>query len=109
MSKFEYVNFYGGSEGTEFVCHAGKFDKEEALNICISENEWHFDEAQGFDKWRLPTDSDVQEAYVRYYVRPPDRCACDTDGGYYSYCEHGARGGFPVWVIRLDTLKEGND
>lgn len=101
MSKFDYMNFEGG-EDTEFVAHAKKFTKEEAINHCIVENAWEF---EGEDTLRMPTVEDIKERQVKYFINKPDYCGLDTDDGCYTYCEANAKGSFPVWVIEFKELR----
>jgi hypothetical protein len=98
MSKFDYMNFTDGSWYIEFVVHAKKFSKREAIDLFMIENENLFSEG-----YRKPTLEDVMERAVRYYpIAPGD---CDFDGGCYSYCKSGEKGSFPVWVIEFEKLK----
>jgi hypothetical protein len=104
--KFDYMNFYGGSDGTEFVAHANKYTKEQAINLCISENDWRFEQKNsGGDLLREPTVDDIVHRHVKWYVKAPDWCGYDDGGeGCYTYCAEGLRGSFPVWVIAFDKL-----
>ena len=43
MSKLDYIEFYGGSEGTQFVVHANKYTKEEVIDLFVSEYDYLFD------------------------------------------------------------------
>ena len=91
MSKFDYMEFTGSSSN-EFVVHAKKYTKEEALELAVEE--------MGLGAIEL---DEVIERYCRYYVRVPDFCGYDGDsnGGCYTYCGKGERGAFPVWVIEF--------
>lgn len=102
MSKFEYMDFTGGSGGDEFVAHAGKFSKQQTIDACISEWDYKF-EPDGY--MRKPGENDVYLRWVKYYVRVPDWCGHDNDGGgCYTYCNSHDRGAFPVWVIESGML-----
>lgn len=68
LPRFQYMNFYGGSEGAEFVVHAKTYTKEQAVELFVSENDCE------------PTVDDVQQRYARWYVRRPDGCGYDDDG-----------------------------
>lgn len=106
MSKFDYMNFTDGSWNIEFVVHAKKFSKEEAVNLCIQENDSMFIEKYCDGKLhRKPTLEDVRERTVRYYPIAPESCGYDGDGGCYSYCKSGEKGSFPVWVIEFEPLR----
>lgn len=100
MSKFDYMNFEGGM-ATEFVVHAKKFTEEQAVELCIAENDWQFGESD----YRKPTIEDVIKRQVKYFIRVPYYCGLDTDGGCYTFCNEDAKGSFPVWVIEFDGLK----
>lgn len=101
MSKFDFMNFEGGFD-TEFVAHAKKYTKEEAVRHCIAENEWKF---EGKSDIKVPSVEDVKERQVKYFVNKPDYCGFDTEGGCYTFCEVNARGSFPVWVIEFEGLR----
>ena len=94
MSKFDYESFDDGCCDTEFVVHAKKYTKEEAVELFIKE--------------RLPvkdpTIDDVMEGTVRWYPKIPEWCSYDEDvnRGCYTYCAKGERGSFPVWIIGID-------
>lgn len=101
MTKFDYMNFTGGY-GIEFVAHANKYSKEEAVGKCIKENEHLFE-----GLYRKPTVKDIQEDFVKYYVKCPSFCGYDADGGgCYTFTEETSKGSFPVWVIDISKLKE---
>lgn len=105
MSKFDYMNFSDG-RNTEFVVHANKYTKEEAIELCIQENDYKFmEEYCGNQLHRHPTPKDVKERAVRYYPVIPEFCGCDDEGGCYTFCKKGERGSFPVWVIEFEQLK----
>jgi hypothetical protein len=111
MSKFDYMNFSVGGYDTEFVAHAGKYTEEQAINLCIQENDWRFkpNYCNG-NLLRVPTICDVKLRYARWYVKTPDFCGYDDDGrGCYSYCKAGQKGSFPVWVIDFYKLKVGSN
>lgn len=90
MAKFEYTEFRGGTHD-EFVVHAKKYSKEEAIEIMVEETAY-----DGIIELEA-----VQKQWCRYYVRVPDFCNYDDGegGGCYTYCNEGERGAFPVWVI----------
>lgn len=100
MSKFDFMNFTDGLN-FEFVAHAKKYTKEETISLCLAENGLDFQER----KLREPVVSDIRERTVKYFVKVPEYCDVDTDGGCYTYCNKGVRGNFPVWVIELNDLK----
>lgn len=105
MSKFDYMNFSDGSRDIEFVAHAKKFTKEEAIRLCLQENDYKFMEKYcGGNLYREPTVEDVLERSVRWYPAVPEFCDFDVDGGCYTYCKKGGKGSFPVWVIEFETL-----
>ena len=90
MSKFDFTVFYGGNNN-QFVAHANKYTKQEA--VCLFNDE--------FDDYacKEATLDDVEQAWVRYYISPPD--SCGYDGPCYTFCKPGMRGSFPVWVIDI--------
>lgn len=91
MSKFDYMSFSGGSSG-EFVVHARKYTKEEAIELMMEET--------ASEETIKP--ENVYERWCRYYIRVPEWCGYDdgdSSAGCYTYCEKGGRGAFPVWVI----------
>lgn len=90
MSKFDYMQFTGGSSD-EFVVHAKKYTKEQAIELAIEE--MALEETLTPDK--------VYERWCRYYVRVPEWCGYDgdSDSGCYTYCGKDEHGAFPVWVI----------
>lgn len=101
MSKFDYMAFsVDGGRDDEFVVHAKKFAKSEAVELLKSEYEYRFENGE----FRTPTEDDFRQAHVRYFVRVPEQCGLDTDGGCYSYCAESERGSFPVWVCTLAKL-----
>ena len=105
MSKFDYMNFYGGYD-TEFVVNAKKYNKQEAIDLCLIENDSRFDcKYAGLRLCRIPQIEDVEERSVRYFVKAPEAADYDGEGGVYSFCKPGKRGSFPVWVISLDRLR----
>lgn len=106
MAKFTYYNFSDGSWDTEFVVHAKKFTKTEALELFMQENDWMFKKEHRNDKlYREPTTEDIREGTVRWYPKVPECCGFDDrDSGCYTYCKQGERGSFPVWVIRFEDL-----
>lgn len=106
MSKFDYMNFSVDGYDTEFVVHAKKFTKEQAIELCIQENDWRFKKEYCLGKvLRKPTIEDVKEKTVRWYVRTPEFCGFDdNERGCYTYCKKGEKGSFPVWVIEFNAL-----
>lgn len=88
MANFDFMEFTGG-RCREFVAHAQKYSKEEAIQIMRDET--------GCNEEADP--ESVQNRWCRYYVRAPDFCDFDGDGGCYTYCDEGERGAFPVWVV----------
>ena len=94
MSKFDFMNFTDVSGNIDFVVHAKKFSKREAIDLFI-ENLF----SEGY---RKPTLEDVRERAVRYYRIAPGSCNYD---GFYSYCKSGEKGSFPVWVIEFEPLR----
>jgi hypothetical protein len=101
-SKFEFMNFTGGASDN-FVVHAGKFTKEEVVDIMVRENDWMFD-----GKNRKPTVEDVKEAWIRYYPSVPQRCGFSNNdyGGCYTFCDKAKKSAFLVWVISYADLAE---
>ena len=101
MSNFDFVTFKGGYED-EFVVHAKKYTKEQALELFAQEYEC-----------KHPLGEVVEERHVKYYVRTPKWCGYDDDGGCYTYCNEGVRGSFVAWVIpikcRLATAADRAD
>jgi hypothetical protein len=109
MSKFDYMNFYGGYD-TSFVVNAKKFSKEQAIELCLIENDGRFDpKYAGLKLCRMPMIEDIEEWSIRYYVKAPESTDYDGEGGIYSFCKPGKRGSFPVWVISLDTLRRNKE
>ena len=101
MSKFDCMVFSGGSDGDEFVIHAGKYPTKQAAIDCFQRelNDSHA------PLYKVPTPGDVEHSIVRYYPKTPDWCGWDGDeGGCYTYCPKGTRGSFPVWVINVRRL-----
>lgn len=90
MAKFDYMLFTGCSP-TEFVVHANKYNKEQAIELAVKE----------LSLGSTPATDSVYERWCRYYIRTPDWCGYDGDSnsGCYTYCGKGERGAFPVWVI----------
>lgn len=93
MSKFDYMQFTGGSSD-EFVVNAKKYSKEEAIEIAVEEMALE----------ETPTPEKVYERWCRYYIRVPEWCGYDGDSnsGCYTYCGKEERGAFPVWVIEIN-------
>lgn len=112
MSKFDYVNFGEDGWDTEFVTHARTYTKEEAIELCLIENDWRFSPDYCDDNLlRKPLVTDVIQRQVRYYPLIPDFCGWDSDGdrGCYSYCGKDERGSFPVWVIKFKDLEREDE
>ena len=86
MAKFDFMTFTGGNT-IEFVVHANKFTKDEALELAM-------EEALIYNSRPV-----VEKRYVKYYIKTPDWCGYDGEGGCYTYCPKGSKGSFPVWVI----------
>lgn len=106
MSKYDYGNFSDGGRDIEFVVHAKKFTKEDAVRLCIQENDHKFMEEYCNGKLhREPTTEDVIELTVRWYPVVPGFCGFDRNRGCYTYCDKGERGSFPVWVIEFKKLR----
>lgn len=101
MSKFEYMGFSdGGCHDSDFVAHAKKYTKKEALEILKDVYDYNFSDGL----YREPTESDFTEDYIRWYVRVPEWCGYDGDNGCYSFCGKSEKGGFPVWRCELSKL-----
>lgn len=104
MSKFDYMRFEGGAS-YDFVAHAKKFTEEETIQHCLSEYDWMFVDGS----LRAPTVEDVKKQQVKYFVKRPDYCGFNTDGGCYTYCNEKTKGSFPVWVIEFENLRSAED
>ena len=100
-SRFDYMNFTGGSED-EFVVHAGKHTKQQALDLFMQENDCN--EFGKNSKYRVPTLEDIKDKRVRYFINVPDGCGYDGDGGCYTYCGND-KGSFPVYVINYEDIR----
>jgi hypothetical protein len=70
------------------------------VDICLEHWEYRFRK----ELYKKPTVDDVKEETVRWYVKIPEFCGYDGEGGCYSYCDKGERGSFPVWVIMFENL-----
>lgn len=107
MSKFDFMNFGDGYNDMEFVVHAKKFTKEEAINLCLAENGWRFEKGRcNPTPLRKPTINDIGCAFVRWFVRAPESCDYDDEGrGCYTYTSPDDRGAFPVWIIQFKALE----
>ena len=92
MSKFRFGEFEGG-DVPEFVVHAKKYSKVEAMEIRFGKN------------GVIPPVA-IDKKHVRYYVKVPYWVGIEKDGGCYSYCQEGERGSFPVWVINFSAKGE---
>jgi len=98
MTKFDYMDFTGGSNGVEFVVHSKKFTKEKAIEMLKQEHD--------MEDIRDPVEDDFETRYVKYYVKVPEWCGYDDpDGGCYTYCKEGEKGSFPAWVCKVKDLK----
>lgn len=103
MSNFTHMGFnVGGSRDTDFVVHAKKYTKTEAVEVLKEEYDFNFDDGL----YREPTEDDFTEDYVRWYVRVPEWCGYDGDSskGCYSFCDKSEKGSFPVWRCELSKL-----
>lgn len=111
MAKFDYMTFSDGYFNTEFVVHAGKFTKEEAIRLFIQEYHYKFKPESCIRKLlRKPTIDDVIRRQVKYFPRTPDYCGYDDlDRGCYTFCNRDARGSFPVWVIEFANVAATTD
>ena len=102
MSKFNYMMFYGGFDEDEFVVHAKKFTKKEAI-------EKMFFEIVGGESEKIDEILAIcKEKTVRYFVQAPLTVE-DYDGYYsgcYSYCKEGERGSFPVWAFVMKDVNK---
>lgn len=92
MSKFDYMIFTGGTNN-EFVANAKKYTKEQTAELARSET-----------KRTNISIEQIEERWCRYYVRVPDWCGYDDEGGCYTYCGKEEKGSFPVHVIELENL-----
>jgi hypothetical protein len=100
VSKFDYMSFSGGND-TEFVAHAKKYSKEQTIELCIGENDYRFEDGG----LRTPTISDIDERTVKYFIKVPEYCGYDGEGGCYTYCKKDSKGSFPVWSIDFSELR----
>lgn len=67
MSKFDYMLFTGGSDGDEFVVHAKKFSKREAIaNLEYELYMKDFSESESIKVMEL-----CDKRQVRYYPHTP--------------------------------------
>jgi len=96
--------FTGGSS-EEFVVHAKKYTKEQAAKLMLREMDY-LTFGGDMSEFNMPTADDTSERWCRYYVRVPDWCGYEGEGGCYSYCSKGERGAFPVWVIKTEDLEK---
>lgn len=90
MSKFDYMPFTGGYY-TEFVFHGKKYTESEARELAIRE---FGDMGYEAEKYTL------EKRHCKYFVRVPEYCSYESDGGCYTYCDEGVRGSFPVIVFK---------
>ena len=106
MSKFDYAIFFGGLDDC-FVAHTKKHTPEETISLCLQESDARFDKehARPFRLLRKPMVDDVKKRSVRFYVNVPFFCGYDGEGGCYTFCKHGERGSFEVWVIDYEHLR----
>lgn len=96
----------GGHYDSDFVVHAKKYTKQEAVEILKEEYAYNFDD----DFYREPTENDFTEDRVRWYIRIPEWCgydAGDSSRGCYSFCGKLEKGSFPVWRCELSKLRKG--
>lgn len=100
MSKFDFMLFTGAIVD-EFVVHAGKYTKEQAVAMCSDE----YYTAQPYKA----TENMIEERYAKYYVNTPSWCCYREEGGCYTYCGKNQRGAFPVWVIPLEEGAENDE
>lgn len=103
MCKFDYMVFTGGNT-EEFVVHAKKYTKEQTIDLMLSEMDYLSMNDNETSEYRLPSIVDIDERYIRYYIKVPDFCDYDRDGGCYTYCNKDSKGCFPVYVISLEKL-----
>ena len=106
MSKFTYMNFSDDCIDIEFVAHAKKYTKQQTIENCIAENDWRFEkDCLSKYKLRIPTEDDVLEVRIRWYIKPPWDLSDVFPDGCYSYCGD-EKGSFPVYVIQFDKLMD---
>lgn len=94
MSKFDYMIFTGGTHN-EFVAHAKKYTKEQTAELAQTET----------NRTNISIEQ-IEKRWCRYYVRVPDWCGYDEEGGCYAYCKKEEKGSFPVHVVELENLAE---
>ena len=96
MAKFDYMEFgYEARCFDQLVFHAKKYTKEQAVEIFNTEYAY---------TGRRCTVDDVENGYVKYFIRPNQFMSQDYDGGCYGFVDKPERGAFPVWVITLADL-----
>jgi len=101
MTKFDYMIFEGGADGVEFVVHAVKFTRRQAIDLFCQEC-WNY-----YSKPVTPEYEDVEQRRVKYFINPPESVGVgEFEGGIYTFCDEGMRGSFPVWVINIRDLEE---
>ena len=82
-----------------------KLTKEQTINTMLAEMDYlRF--GNETSEYRFPTIDDINERHCKYYVKTPDWCGYDGEGGCYTYCNKDAKGGFPVYAIELKDLKK---
>jgi len=96
MAKFDYMIFEGGADGLEFVVHAAKYSKRQAIDLFCQECWNHY------SKPISPVYGDVQTRWVKFFINPPETVGVNEfEGSIYTFCNEGMRGSFPVWVINI--------
>ena len=98
MSKFDYMPFTGGADGEQFVVHAKKYTKMQAIDL--------FTQEYPYDDLRKPSIADIHDCWVRWYIRMPDDVFNEYPDGGYSFCSNSERGSFPVWVLNVCDMRE---
>jgi len=109
MSKFDYMEFTGGADGAQFVVHAKKYTKMQAVDLFVQEYPYcgrKLTVGDRFSGLRKPTIADIHDSWVRWYIKMPDDIFNEYPDGGYSFCSNSERGSFPVWVINVGEMKE---
>lgn len=97
MAGFDYEKFgYDAGDFDQLVFHAKKYTKEQAVEIFNTEYAY---------KGLKCTVDDVEDGYVKYFIRPTRFMADDYDNGCYGFVDKPGRGVFPVWVITLANIR----
>jgi len=95
-SKFDYMIFTGGYDGDEFVVHAVKYTKRQAMDLFVTEC-----------NQTMPKYEDVQTRWVKYFINAPEYVGSgEFEGAVYTFCDEGVKGCFPVWVIPCSGGKD---